>query len=543
MPSQLTSNDPHTPQPNAAQSQPHGHGESQANATPASTTTQPPAAQGGNHGLLIGILVVAAFVVILNETTLTVALPVLMEDFKISPEAAQWLTTSFMVTMAVVIPTTGWIMQRFSLRSIYIFALLTFLAGTILAAASPTFAVLLVARIIQATGTALVIPLLMTTIMRLIPVERRGGVMGLVSVVIAVAPAIGPTFSGFVLEHLTWHWTFILMIPLVVIALLIGVWQVKNFEVPSRPSLDILSVILSAVGFAGLIYGVVGLASLAEGIPWDRVAILVVAIAVLTVFFTRQNKLAKSQQATLAQQDASGVARDAGADEKIPAPLLNLEPLRSREYILSLALMLLSFSMLFGFIILMPLYGQNVLGMSEFETGLVSLPGGLLMGVLGPIVGRIYDAKGVRILIIPGSILLALSMAGFATLTPDSTAWHLTAYAVLLNLGIAFMMTPLMSNALAAVPNHLASHGQAILNTFQQIAGGAGTAIFIAIMTYASTNYAKRGYTDPVTILDHGIHVAFMFGLIISIIPIVFSIFVKFDVLRDKKPEKAAAAK
>lgn len=294
------------------------------------------------------------------------------------------------------------------------------------------------------------------------------------------------------------------------------------------------------MGFAGLIYGMAGLASLAEGIPWDRVGILAIAVVVLAVFFSRQNSLAKSQQAAMAKQEATAGVEGADVDHNIPAPLLNLAPLRSREYVLSLGLMLVSFSMLFGFIILMPLFGQNVLGMSEFETGLVSLPGGLLMGVLGPIVGRIYDAKGVRLLIIPGSILLALSMLGFASLNPDSTAWHLTGYAVLLNLGIAFLMTPLMSNALASVPNHLASHGQAILNTFQQIAGGAGTAIFIAIMTFASTSKAKDGYTDPVTILNHGIHVAFLFGLVVSIIPILFSIFVKFDVLRDKKPEDAA---
>ena len=133
----MTNNEPHSPQPNRAHAQPEDN---------------------TNVVLLIGILVVAAFVVILNETTLTVALPVLMKDFGITPEAAQWLTTSFMVTMAVVIPTTGWVMQRFTLRSIYIFALLTFLAGTILAAVSPTFAVLLLARIIQACGERMGIP-------------------------------------------------------------------------------------------------------------------------------------------------------------------------------------------------------------------------------------------------------------------------------------------------------------------------------------------------------------------------------------------------
>ena len=166
------------------------------------------------------MLVAAAFVVILNETTLSVALPVLMGYFEITADVAQWLVTSFMLTMAVVIPMTGYIMQRFSLRQVYAAALLLFLAGTVLAVVAPVFPVLLAARIIQASGTALVIPLLMTTIMRLVPLERRGGVFGLVSVVIAVAPALGPTFSGLVLHSLGWRWIFILMLPLVVLCLL-----------------------------------------------------------------------------------------------------------------------------------------------------------------------------------------------------------------------------------------------------------------------------------------------------------------------------------
>lgn len=479
----------------------------------------PPQAHHPNPGLLIGVLVAAAFVVILNETTLTVALPVLMGEFNINADQAQWLTTSFMITMAVVIPTTGFVMQRFTLRAIYIFALLTFLAGTALASVAPSFAVLLAARIVQASGTALVIPLLMTTIMRLVPVERRGSVMGFVSVVIAVAPAVGPTFSGFVLEHLGWRWIFMLVIPLVLIALAFGMWQVKNFEEPTRPTLDVLSVVLSALGFAGTIYGLSGMAKLAEGIPWDRVIILVVALVILAVFFTRQNKLVKVEK----------------------QPLLNLSPLGNREYVLSLSLMLISFSMLFGFIILMPLFGQRVLGLSELQTGLVSLPGGLLMGVAGPIVGKLYDANGIRVLIIPGSIMLALSMFGFAMLREDSSMWALIAYTVFLHLGIALMLTPLMSNALAAVPNHLASHGQAILNTFQQVAGGAGTAIFVAVMTFGSASYAQSNAgAGEVAILNHGIHIAFMLGAAISVIAVLFSVFLRFDVLRDVPKREAA---
>ena len=388
---------------------------------------------------------------------------------------------------------------------------------------------LLLARIVQASGTALVIPLLMTTIMRLIPVERRGSVMGTVTVVIAVAPAVGPTFSGVVLGALSWRWVFGLVIPLVVIALLIGAKLVKNFEAPSRPYLDVLSVALAAVGFASTIYGVAGLSELANGVPWDRVGILALGLVVLAVFFTRQSRLERTAEST-------------GR-----TPLLNLQPLRNKKYNLSLLMLLASFSMLFGFIILLPMFAQKVQGMSETESGLIVLPGGLVMGLMGPVIGRIYDAKGTRILTIPGALLLIAAMWGFALMGRDVSVWYLVVFTILLNLGIACLMTPLMSNALAAVPDQIASHGQAILNTFQQVAGGIGTAIFIAIMTYGAQSFAKnpenmRGGMDPVAPLAHGIHVAFLFGAVLSILVAAFIVLVRIDVTRDDRETEAEQA-
>ncbi|WP_246816971.1 DHA2 family efflux MFS transporter permease subunit [Corynebacterium sp. HMSC08A12] len=501
----------------------------------------PPGEPAPGAKLLIGVLVAAAFVVILNETTLAVALPVLMGEFGVTADAAQWLTTAFMLTMAVVIPMTGYIMQRFRLRSIYATALTTFLVGTVLAAAAPTFPILLLARVIQASGTALVIPMLMTTIIRLVPINRRGAVFGLVSVVIAVAPALGPTFSGVVLEALGWRWIFILVAPLVLISLVAGLFLVKNFEEPSRPSLDVLSVFLSAFGFAGLVYGLAGLSELADGLPVQRLIILAAGAVILAVFFLRQRSLERSSKP--------------GA-----TPLLNLQPVRVREYNLSLGLLLFTFSMLFGFIILMPLYAQNVAGLSELKTGMVSLPGGLVMGLLGPAVGRAYDARGARPLIIPGSILITIGMMGFAALeqTEHLFSWvgsgtwpafvQLMLVTVVLNLGIALMMTPLMSNALAAVPDSLASHAQAILNTFQQVAGGAGTAIFVAVMTFASTRYASShaaelaglGATDPALaeaqVVGQGIHVAFLVAAFASVVLMVAAAFVKLDARESAHP-------
>ncbi|HJD90162.1 MAG TPA: MFS transporter [Corynebacterium urealyticum] len=471
------------------------------------------------------MLVAAAFVVILNETTLSVALPVLMDYFEISADVAQWLVTSFMLTMAVVIPMTGYIMQRFSLRQVYAAAMLLFLAGTVLAVVAPVFPVLLAARIIQASGTALVIPLLMTTIMRLVPLERRGGVFGLVSVVIAVAPALGPTFSGLVLHSLGWRWIFILMLPLVALALIVGLLLVRNFEEPTRPYLDVPSVFLSGVGFAATLYGMAGLSDLADGIPVGRVAVMLAGIVVLGVFFGRQRSLAREAR-----------AGEAAEGKRVREPLLDLAPLGERNYLLSLALMLLTFSMLFGFIILMPMFAQQVMGLSESQSGLAILPGGLAMGVMGPFVGRVYDARGTRVLTIPGSILLSAAMLGLVALGRDSSFWSLTGVAVVLHIGIALLMTPLMSNALAAVPDSLASHGQAILNTFQQVAAAGGTAIFIAIMTFGTQRAMNNAPGDAVGGLASGLNLAFLVGAVMSVVIVLFTVFVPLDA---KKPLSA----
>ncbi|OLT55756.1 MFS transporter permease [Corynebacterium sp. CNJ-954] len=455
------------------------------------------------------MLVAAAFVAILNETALSNALPSLMREFEVGEDVAQWLTTVFMLTMAVVIPTTGYLMQRLTLRTIYIAALSLFLAGTVLAAVAPIFAALLAGRVLQAAGTALIMPLLMTTIMILIPVERRGSVFGLVTIVIAVGPALGPTFAGLVLELASWRWIFLVMIPLALLALVMGIWQIRNFEEPSRPPFDPVSVLLSAVGFAAAIYGLSGLSKAAEEFPTVAVVCLVVGAVVLVVFFRRQGTLMRAQ--------AAGEHR---------APLMNTTPLKIREFSWSLGLMLLSFGSLFGFIIIMPIFGQNVLGLSELQTGLVTLPGGIIMGAMGPIVGRLYDAHGTRPLIIPGGALLVVAMGLLLMLDENKTFWYLAAIAVVLNIGLSLLMTPLMSNALAAVPNEISSHGSAILNTLQQLAGAAGTALFIAVMGIGSANSTAG---TPTGALVDGVHVAFYLGSGIAVLVFVLTLVLRID--------------
>src|SRR5690349_2814653 len=204
---------------------------------------------------VIGVLLVATFVVILNETIMAVALPVLMTDLGVSPNVGQWLTAGFLLTMAVIIPITGFLIRRVPTRALYGTAMGLFSAGTLVAALAPVFGVLLAARVVQASGTAIMMPLLMTTVMKLVPPQRRGAVMGNIGTVISVAPAIGPAISGFVLHSLGWRFMFWLVLPIALAALVFGILRMVDVGEPEHVRIDPLSVILSAFGFGALVYG------------------------------------------------------------------------------------------------------------------------------------------------------------------------------------------------------------------------------------------------------------------------------------------------
>src|SRR6476661_2729075 len=200
-------------------------------------------------------LVAATFVVILNETIMLNAIPRLMADFEVDANAAQWLSTSFMLTMAVVIPITGWFLQRVTTRFAFGLAMTTFCTGTLLAALSWTFPVLLVARVIQASGTAVMMPLLMTTLMAVVPVHDRGRVMGNVTLAMSVAPALGPAVSGVVLQSLSWRWIFLVVLPIAAGIGILGLRRLRNVGEPVAGSVDWPSVVIAAIGFGSLVYG------------------------------------------------------------------------------------------------------------------------------------------------------------------------------------------------------------------------------------------------------------------------------------------------
>jgi len=464
----------------------------QAPGPPGGDPVSPPSAS-----LAIWLLVGSAFVMILNETIMSVALPVLVVDLDVTLGTAQWLTSGFLLTMAVVIPITGFLLQRFSPRWVYLASMSLFSSGTLIAALAPGFPVLMAGRIVQAAGTAVMVPLLMTSVIRLVPAERRGAMMGRITVVIAVAPAIGPTMSGVILTTLGWRWMFGIVLPIALVSLAAGARWLRVDSEARRLPLDVLSVLLSALAFGGLVFGLSSVGESARGealvSPWLPTAI---GAAAMAVFVARQLRLQRDGRA-----------------------LLDLRPLANRPFAISIVLIVLSMMSLFGVLILLPLYLQEVLRINPFVTGLAVLPGGLVMGLLGPVIGRLYDRIGARRLIVPGALVLASVLWVFTTLGGSSPLWEIIALHVVLVIGLSLMFTPLMTDALGQLPGDLDSHGSAIMATLQQVAGAAGTALFITVMTLASADPA--GGTDVA-----GARAAFLTAAIIATIALPLTLLV-----------------
>lgn len=446
----------------------------------------------------LSILVLGAMVMILNETSLSVALPAIMADYSIPATSAQWLLTGFMLTMAVVIPTTGFLLERLTTRQIFVASAGLFLAGTVVAALAPSFFILLVGRVLQAGGTALMIPTLMTVAMTLVPAQRRGTVMGIISVVISVAPALGPTVGGAILNHFTWHAIFWSMVPLIALILVAGLWRLDNVGENRDTPLDGLSVVLSAFAFGGLIYGLSSMEKILQGEGWVDIAVTVVGVIALVVFIRRQRRLALEDRA-----------------------LMDLRPFRVRNFTLAVIILLLSFGLMLGMVTVLPIYLQTTLGATAFATGLVVMPGGILQAFLSPIVGRLFDSYGPRPLMIPGSLLMVAGLWLMATLGENSAVWMVVGMHVIFSLGMCLMMTPLMTTALSSLPKKLYSHGSAIMNTFQQLAGAMGTAFLVVFLARGTLAGAAAGLS-PAAATAQGTHWAFLFagvaGIAIAVI-------------------------
>lgn len=453
------------------------------------------------RGPIVAALIIGAFVSILNETLLNIAFPDLMKDFGISTSTVQWLATAYMLVVGILVPVTALLQQWFSTRQMFIGAMTLFLIGTLVCGFAPAFGVLLVGRVIQALGTGLMLPVLMNTILIIFPPQNRGAAMGMIGLVIMTAPAIGPTLSGLIIESLDWRWLFFLIVPLAAFSIIFAAAYLKNVTDPTRPKVDFLSILLSTVGFGGLVYG---FSSAGNGSWSDPQVVWTITVGGISLLLFMWRQLV------------------------MKSPILDLRAFKYPMFSLVTVLMLVMMMSMFSTMIMLPLFLQNVLGLTALSAGLVLMPGGLINGIMAPISGRLFDKFGPKVLVIPGLALMVGVVFFFAQIDSSWSRGHVILLHVIMMIGISMVMMPAQTTALNELPKKLYPHGTAILNTLQQVAGAIGTALFISIMSSGAKNYViHTGDTNPVEAMVAGLHNSFMTGVYLSAGAFVLGLFIK----------------
>ncbi|WP_309122622.1 DHA2 family efflux MFS transporter permease subunit [Paenibacillus sp.] len=492
----------------------------------ASTPARPP------YGLL-AVLMIGAFITFLNNTLLNIALPSIMNDLAIDPSTVQWLSTGFMLVNGILIPTTAFLIQKYSVRHLFLGAMGLFLLGTVLAGYAHAFPLLLTGRMVQASGSAIMMPVLMNVMLVSFPVEKRGAAMGVFGLVLMGAPAIGPTLSGWIVEHYDWRMLFHFVTPIAAVVLLLGFFLLKGKKERSNVRLDFFSLVLSSVGFGGLLYGF----SSAGSKGWEHPTVyltIVAGVTALTWFILRQSKLER--------------------------PMLNFGIFRYPAYSLAAAISMVLTMAMFSGMLLLPLYVQSIRGISPIDAGLMMLPGALLMALMSPVTGRLFDRFGGRALSIIGLIIMTATTYLLSDLTMETTYTELTIIHTIRMFGMSMVMMPVSTNGLNQLPARYYPHGTAMNNTLQQVSGAIGTAFLVTIMSTRQETYAADAIsrlaeapTEETKLaigmqaMLGGINDAFFVATVISAIALVMAFFIKRakpaeDPGEDGKPNLVAEA-
>ncbi|WP_085992888.1 MDR family MFS transporter [Oceanobacillus senegalensis] len=465
------------------------------------------------------ILMLGAFLGLFGETALNMALTNIMEDFSVTAATAQWLTTGYLLVLAILVPITALLMKWFTTRQLVIGGLIISLLGAILAALSPSFPILLAGRLVQAIGTGLLLPVMTTVLLIIFPVYKRGVVMGIMGLVITLAPALGPTLSGVIISTLGWPYIFWISSILYVLLTLFAAAKITNVSEITKPKIDYLSALLSTIGFGGLIYALSTMAEEAFSSPKVWVPLLI-GIVALILFGIRQS----------------------GMDQ----PMVNLRVFKYPMFTLGTLMMFLGILIILSTAILLPLYLKGALLFSAAVAGLLLLPGNAVNFIMSPIVGSLFDKWGARIFVITGSVIVVIGNLMFMTVISATTpAWQIIVAFMILFFGLTMVLMPSQTNALNQLPRELYADGSAAMNTLNQVAGAAGTAIAITVFTAGQSSFAAGVHDAPSQeVLAAGIQYAFYFITGISVLNLICSFFVKKPIeVKEKLPEPVKATK
>ncbi|EFM12428.1 drug resistance transporter, EmrB/QacA subfamily [Paenibacillus curdlanolyticus YK9] len=466
------------------------------------------------RGPIVASLLIAAFVAILSQTLLNVALPSIMKDLNVEANTAQWLSTGYMLVNGVLIPISAYLIERFTTRKLFITAVSLFTAGTLISALATSFEILLTGRIVQAAGAGILMPLMSIVFLTIFPIEQRGKAMGMMGLAMIFAPAVGPTLSGWVVEHHSWRVLFYIVLPISLFGLIFGAISMKNVTRNAKSNLDYLGVVLSTLGFGGLLYGF----SDAGSDGWDSatvIASLIVGCLSLILFVWREMTVAK--------------------------PILEMRVFKYSMYSLTTVINVIITMAMFSGMILLPIYLQQIQGFSPLKSGLLLLPGAILMGIMSPITGIIFDKVGARWLSVVGLIITVFTTYEFSHLTSDTTYMHMLLMYSLRMFGMSMLMMPIQTAGMNQLPQRLNAHGSAMSQTLRNVAGALGTAFLVTIMSNKTASQVKHlvaqngidpsdktkmaGVVHEATI--YGINHSFVVATWMSVVALILAFFIR----------------
>ena len=415
-----------------------------------------------NRKLIIGIIIIGAFISSLNQTVMTASLPKIMTEFNITAGVGQWLTTGYLLFMGVMIPCTGFLMEHFSSKKLYLVSVSLFFIGCAAAAFSPNVYLLLLSRIIQALGAGILLPLPQVVAFRLYKPEERGTIMGIVGLTTGFAPAFGPTFAGWIADLFGWRTIFYIMCALAAFGIILAIVKLPGEKMHAEGKLDIISVILSTIGFCGLLTGVSNQGNYGFSSPLT-IGPLLVGIICVALFAVRQLKLS--------------------------SPLLELRIFKSHNFTLGTIFLIFAYGSMLSVSTLIPIYIQNLRHYSATISGLVLLPGALFLAFLNPLCGRILDKKGPYILSLAGLALLGGATLGLSSIGAETPLITIIIIYAFRMLGVVALLQPLQTWAVNSVQSKYVAHGTALMNTVRQVGGSIISALLVTVMSSSAKSH------------------------------------------------------
>lgn len=410
---------------------------------------------GQGWGIAVFVAIIGAFMSMLDASIVNVAIPTIMHVFNADTGSIQWVATIYLLALGTVVPLSGWMGDRLGFKRLYIISLAVFTLGSLCCMLSWSVTSLIVARVLQAVGGGMIMPTTMSMITRIVPKDRFGSAMGFFGIALMMAPAIGPTLGGYLVEYVDWRWIFTINLPVGAIGIFLSFFFLPEFESKKAEKLDLAGAVFSST----MLFSI--LLALSEGEDWgwtsEAIVLLLFASFILFILFIVTELTVKN-------------------------PLLDLRIFRYRTFTMANLMSVVTNIGLYAGIFYIPLFLQNIRGLGAMETGLLMMPGALVSGVMMPVTGKLYDRIGPMPMAVTGSICVAVTTYLFHNIDINTPTPAIITWMMIRGAGMAFAMMPAQSASVGAVPVEVVGRASAISNIVGRVASAFGLAVLTSIL-------------------------------------------------------------